>query len=252
MQMEWAYQISSLKPLLKDIGGVRNVLAELRRIGFKTLQLQWIDRSVDDEAVKEALLENGFTCIGIQEKTEDALQYMERCFRQMSLWQAEYFTISGIPEENMSRLGIYLFAWLLRQIDEEAEKIGARVTFHPLSTDYRKVDKVCAVYRLLEETGDRIQITPDFCHINRAGLSCSEIVRRYAGRCDLVHYKSYKKLPDGTVCLTPLGKGDQNWQEEYRACVETKVKYGFIEQEVWEGDPFDAVRESYDYAVKLR
>ena len=60
-------QISSFKPLMTTVEGVMDVFTRTRQIGYETIQVQWVDPSVPDEAVKDALVKNNWDCLSTQE-----------------------------------------------------------------------------------------------------------------------------------------------------------------------------------------
>ena len=84
----------------------------------------------------------------------------------------------------------------------------------------------------------------DLYHAYRAGLAPEAALRRWAGRVCMVHFKDYRPGPTGDT-LTPAGSGVIPWDAALRACRETQVPYGFVEQETWDGDPFRCLGQAF-------
>jgi sugar phosphate isomerase/epimerase len=58
----------------------------------------------------------------------------------------------------------------------------------------------------------------------------------------MVHFKDEKE-----GVLVPAGQGEVNWDGVVKACLEAKVPYGFVEQERWERDPYNCMKEAMDW-----
>ena len=55
----------------------------------------------------------------------------------------------------------------------------------------------------------------------------------------MVHFKDSR---DGH--LVPAGQGDTPWEGVAQACRDAGVEYAFVEQETWDGDPFQCLQEA--------
>lgn len=245
--MELGFQVSSLKPLLKSEEQVSEAFRKLKQIGYRHLQIQWISRDVADKAVARALEESKLRCIAMQDFYEDVAAGPERYLAQSRLWGSRYMTVSRIPPEYFSQEGLERFAAKLCDLAERFKAAGTALTFHPVSADYAPVDGICAVDRLMALLPEHIQLTICLYHAVRAGKDPVELLRRYAGRVDLVHFKNAAVFSDGTEALVPIGQGSIHWPPILRACQETGVKWGFAEQESWQKDPFLCAQESFQY-----
>jgi len=49
--------------------------------------------------------------------------------------------------------------------------------------------------------------------------------------------------------LVPAGQGQVNWAGVMEACRDTGVPYGFVEQEKWEKDPYECLKEALHWAA---
>jgi hypothetical protein len=47
--------------------------------------------------------------------------------------------------------------------------------------------------------------------------------------------------------LVPAGQGDTDWSGVVEACMESGVPFGFVEQEKWDRDPYDCMKEAMDW-----
>lgn len=58
----------------------------------------------------------------------------------------------------------------------------------------------------------------------------------------MVHFKDHR----GGI-LVPAGRGQVNWNGVAEACLDAGVGYGLAEQETWENDPYDCLREALQW-----
>lgn len=241
------FQVSSLKPHLTTSEGVLNSFRRLYDIGYRDLQLQWISPDVPDEFVAEALQDTHLTCISVQDKYPAVQDSFDRFIRQNILWNSKYMCVSGIPNQQLSLDGLKQYSAELCRIADIYREKGITLTFHPVSSDYAAIEGVPAVIRLMDSLPEDIQLTLDIYHTIKTGHNPVELMERYKGRVDMVHFKDSVLLPDGRDILMPIGQGRINWPDIFQTCHATGVKWGFAEQESWQKDAFECARESYEY-----
>lgn len=242
--MRLGFQVSSLKPLLTSGKGVADAFVELRKIGYRTLQIQWIDPSVPDEEVRDALLQTGLVCVSTQDYFERVEADLDRVIRQNQLWGSKLVTVSGIPKECFTAEGMRPFLKRLLRLYARLADEGLALTFHPRAMEFEPLGGMPAIDQVMDALPYDAQITLDLFHVEKAGLDLCGTVRRFAGRMDMVHFKN--AAPGGEE-LAPVGKGDIDWAPVAAMCKKAGVKWGFVEQETWKGDPFEAMRESFSY-----
>ena len=60
----------------------------------------------------------------------------------------------------------------------------------------------------------------------------------------MVHFK------DGIgKTLVPAGQGETRWDGVVRACLDAGVPYAFAEQETWDRDPYECLKEAMDWVA---
>jgi sugar phosphate isomerase/epimerase len=70
------------------------------------------------------------------------------------------------------------------------------------------------------------------------------------GRFPLLHVKDMVRGADGKVQLPVMGHGKMDYHPILRAA--TGLKYYFIEQEEYQMEPFEELREDAEYMRKLK
>ncbi len=239
--MKTGVQISSLKPVLTTEAQVREAFRRVAAMGSEAAQLQWVDPSVSVETVADAAEAAGMRCVSVQDFYEAVRAGKDYYIRLNGLTGGRWLCVSRVPDRLKSRPGLDAYAEELRALEAELEACGQSLCFHPVATDYTPIEGVCPVDYLLERL-PAMPLCLDLYHLNRTGACLPDWIRAHAGRIVMAHFKDAR---DGR--LVPAGQGETDWRGVAKACLDAGVEYGFVEQEQWEGDPFDRLREALDW-----
>ena len=98
-----------------------------------------------------------------------------------------------------------------------------------------------AVEYLLDHMPE-LMLCLDLYHLNRNCSNMPAFIRRWGKRICMVHFKDAV----GDI-LVPAGKGDTNWTGVVEACLAAGIPYAFVEQERWNKDPYDCLKEALDW-----
>lgn len=239
--MKNGIQVSSLKPLLKTAEQVQTAFHKMKDLGCGTVQLQWIDPSVASGDIAAALAESGMTSVSVQDFYEVIQNNFEYYVNLNAATGGKWLCVSRIPQRLKTAEGLDAFVEELRQMQKALDAYGQKLCFHPVSADFQAVPGMNAVEYLLTAMPE-LDVCIDLYHLNRNCADMPLFIRNYAGRVCMVHFKDGK---DGK--LVPAGQGDTNWAGVVKACLETGVPYGFVEQETWDRDPYDCLKEALDW-----
>lgn len=239
--MENGIQVSSLKPLLLTAQQIREAFAKMSSLGCRTVQLQWIDPSVPVEEVARAMAENRITSVSVQDFYNLILENPDYYIRLNALTGGTWLCVSRIPERLKYPEGLDLFIAELRALQNRLTPLGQKLCFHPVSGDFTAVPGLNAVEYLLEQMPE-LEICLDLYHLNRNCADMPGFIRRYAGRICMVHFKD--AIGDS---LVPAGQGETNWNGVVKACLDAGVPYAFVEQERWNRDPYDCLKEAMEW-----
>ena len=236
--MKIGIQVSSLKPVLKTPAQVRDAFARMAGLGCPYAQVQWIDLSVPIVDIAAAMEEFGVESLGIQDYYVLVMADLEYYVNLNTATGGRWLTVSRIPEECKSREGLDVYADALTALQEKLTPLGQKVCFHPVTPDYQAVPGINAVEYLMEKL-PWMDLCLDLFHLDKNCQDMPAFIRRYAGRIPMVHFKDHR---EGT--LVPAGRGQVNWDGVVDACREAGVGYGLVEQETWEGDPWDCLGQA--------
>jgi len=234
-------QISSLKPMLTTEEEVLAAFKAVRAMGCTTVQLQWIDPSVPVDFIAQSLRSAGLVSVSVQDFYEiirENKQYYIDLNRQTG---GAWMCVSRIPDRLKSRSGLDRYIEELRAFQSELSQYGQRLCLHPVGADFAPIEGIDPVEYLLEHMPE-LDICLDFYHLNKRGFDMPRWIGRYASRICMVHFKDEKE-----GVLVPAGAGDTDWTGVVAACLHAGVPYAFVEQEKWDRDPFDCLKEALDW-----
>jgi len=240
-------QISSVRKYLQTPQDVLDSFRKVSASGYRFIQIQWIAPEVPAEFIHDALKETHLECIGTQDYFDVVVPQLDEVVAQNDLWGGQYVCVSGIPERYHSYEGCLAFARELDQLALRLEGQGKILNFHPRAADVLAFDGKNSLEVILEHTHAPFQYLLDVYHLVKAGFDAVDWIHRVQGRNDLIHFKDFRRNPDGSEVLVPVGQGCIDWEPIFRACIETGVKYAFAEQESWLKDPFECLGECYTY-----
>lgn len=239
--MKTGIQVSSFKPVLLDAQQVAYAFRQMKDMGCRYVQLQWIDRSVSIGHIAACLAENEIQSVSVQDFYEVIREDPDYYIQLNAATGGTWMCVSRIPEERKSRGGLDAFAAELRAFQSRLDKFGQKLCLHPVSADFAPIDGIDPVEYLLDSMPE-LAIAADLYHLNR----CREMIpwlARYPGRVCMVHFKDENEKGE----LVPPGQGIVPWQGVADACRRIGVAYAFAEQERWEGDPFQRLKEGFDW-----
>ena len=136
-------------------------------------------------------------------------------------------------------------------LGKTAKKYGITLLYHNHDFEFKKVDGEYGLDILYKKVpAEYLQTELDTCWVNVGGENPADYIRKYNGRCEIVHLKDFvgqksenmysligikddgKKADKQCFAFRHLGAGVQNFPEILAACGECDVRWLVIEQDV--------------------
>ena len=120
--------------------------------------------------------------------------------------------------------------------------------FIRLPDGHNLLEKMCELFSP-EEYG----ITLDTYWVMAGGADPVFWLNALKGRLNCVHFKDMVyDATDLAVRMAPIGQGNMHYPAIVKACEDSGVEYGFVEQDhCYDQDPFDCLKKSLDYFRSL-
>jgi len=247
-----ALQLYTLRdPAKQDLAGT---LKKVREMGWEWVQWSGMP-NLSAEKIREALDTAGLKAIS----AHVGMEPFEKDFdTNLKFWKTVGVTHIG-PGGMMNDCKATLKDWLngARRLDELGAKLraaGIRLSYHNHAWELEKYpdDNRPKLDILMESTKPgNLCAELDLAWLYVGGADPAAYIRKFKGRCPLIHAKDVVKAKGGQKqAFKPLGQGELNWPEIFKAGDTSGVEWYVYEQDSGEGSPFDYTKASYDFLVK--
>jgi len=247
-----ALQLYTLRePAKKDLA---DTLKKVREMGWEYVQWSGMP-SLPAEKIRAALGGAGLKAIA----AHVGIEPFERDFdANVKFWKTVGVNDLA-PGGMMNDCKASLKDWLngARRLDSLGAKlraVGLRLSYHNHSFEFEKFpdDDRQKIDILMETTQPgNLNAELDLAWAYVAGADPAACIRKYRGRCPVVHAKDVVRAKDGRKQqFKPLGQGELDWPGVFAAGDEAGIEWYVYEQDSGEGSPFDFTHASYEFLVK--
>ena len=252
-------QLYSLREIIgQDVKGVIKKVAD---IGFKEVETYGYSSErgfwgLGVGEFKNLLRENGMSSpsghYGADDflakgGTENDFQYALDAANELG---QKYVIIPYIAESQRTSIDDYKrIAEKFNRVGELCKKAGLKFAYHNHAFEFQDFNGKTGFDVLLNQTDeDLVAFELDIYWVVRAGIEPGSLFRRHPGRFELWHIKDMdRQEPD---LNTEVGSGSVDYQEIFKHSKKSGVEHFIVEQENFELDPFQSLRQSFNYIQK--
>jgi sugar phosphate isomerase/epimerase len=213
-------------------------LKEIAAMGYPAVQMAWFASSAPDTPeLKRVLDDLGLAVAGchvLLEELEGRFAWeVERC-RQLGTRDVLVPWLS--PEQRPTdRAGWARLGERLEGLGRRCQELGARFSYHNHEFEYAKVGSETAIDVLLGGCDpELVKYEPDVYWIKAGGGDPVAEIRKYAGRCPLIHLKDMTAGP--TPTYAEVGEGIIDFGPIFAAAEAQGVEWYIAEQD-WTARP---------------
>lgn len=248
MALPIAIQLYSVRHEMKE--DVRATLEKIKKMGYDGVEFAGLFEK-DPADIKAMCKEIGLIPVSAHVNIREMLQDADATFANYAAIGMHYVAIPSLPTEY--RPGNEQFAEVIEKIKEigaVAKKYDIQLLYHNHDFEFVKLDGAYGLDILYREVSqDLLQTELDVCWVNVGGEDPADYIRKYAGRCPIVHLKDFwgeksenmyeligektvaaPKRPDGFE-FRPVGFGKQDMPSILRAAVESGATWVVVEQD---------------------
>ena len=242
-----AVQLYTLRSYLKTPGSVDRAFAKIRRIGYEAVQVSGVAAPV--EAVKKAADDNGLKICASHADSADLMNRPEKVIEQQNILGCLHTAFSCAEEyQVMDRESTLDFARDLEKAALALEKGGITLSYHNHNLEFARFGKDFAL-ELIYDNAPHLKAEIDTYWVQMGGCDPAEWVAKYPGRQILFHLKDFFPLPFANT-MAPVGTGNLNWNKIVAAAEKAGVQWFIVEQDRCAKDPFECLKDSFDYLTE--
>ncbi len=243
----------TMRDHMRTLEDYKETVKKVSEIGYKVLQMTRPDFiSLEDNIA--LLSQYGLCADSVYRPVQEVEKEAESAAREAEMYGCDVIRTNSIPEEmRRSAEGYREFAKMMNNSGRACKAVGLRYIYHFHAFEWIRFGGKRGIDILLEETDPEcVFFQPDVFWLTNAGTEPSVSLRMFAGRAFTMHVKDYAiRQLDGAIenvpyFFAPVGTGNLNWEGIRRTADEIGIKRYVVEQDMCEGDVFEAIRVSYD------
>ena len=268
MALPVAVQLYTLREEMK--GDMRATLEKVKALGYDGVEFAGLFGKTGEE-VRDMCQEIGLVPLSAHVPYVDMVEDITILETYKTIG-CKYVVVPYLKEEH--RPGTDAFAEVIeniKKIGAAANELGLTLLYHNHDFEFIKLDGKYALDILYEEVNATLlQTELDTCWVNVGGEVPAEYIKKYAGRCPIVHLKDFygEKSDDmyeligleatapkrpGNFEFRPVGSGVQDFPAILKSSEESGATWVVVEQDkaTMGLTPFESVEKSREYLRTL-
>lgn len=241
-----AAQLYTVREFMKTPEDIRASLKKVRDIGYTSVQVSGIGH-IEPKELKRITDELGLSICATHIPYKRFREDLENVIKEHQLYQCPYVGIGSMPPEFRNEEGFYRFAKEFDKIGAELKKNGLQFVYHNHRFEFEKFNGKLGLEILMDETGpENFWFLLDTYWVQSGGADPVRWIHKLKGRMGVIHFKDMAILNDQQI-FAEIGNGNLEWDSIIQACSETGIEWIAIEQDTCLGDPFDSLKQSYEF-----
>ncbi|WP_064505524.1 sugar phosphate isomerase/epimerase family protein [Defluviitalea phaphyphila] len=251
-----ALQVHSIREEAKK--DFKKSMKSVKDMGYDGVELAGL-YGYTPEYIKEHTDSIGLEIISAHVPYEEIIEDMKGTIEKYAFLGCEYIAVPYLEED--LRPGHDNFKLVLENIGKMGSLCKERnITLLYHNHDFEFVKMESGIYALdyiyNEIPKERLETELDTCWVKVAGESPVEYIRKYSGRCPLIHLKDFvgskSENMDKKFEFRPLGQGVQDIPSILKVSIESGAKWVVVEQDKHtQNKPMEDARISIEYLKKL-
>lgn len=227
-------------------------MGELARIGYDGVELAGLYGKSPEE-IREILDRRGLKAVSAHVPYDEFVKDLEGTVEAYRKIGCQYVAVPYLGGERWyGGSGYQETLSFLAVIAEKCKEAGMQLLYHNHTHEFARTEEggyqLDAFYEAAETAALAAEL--DLCWVKAGGADPAAYLRKYGGRCPLVHMKDFVR--DGEVTLVALGDGELDVGAAAAQAVESGAEWLVVEQDDHHfGSPMENMKKSIDCLKKL-
>ena len=247
---QFAVILYTLRDHLKTREDALRSFDKIAKIGYRSVQVSGMSQDLfPEEELLATLTERGLSICATHEPADAILGQTEAVIERVKKLGAKYTAYpypAGIDFNDDNSVDK-----LIKDLDEAGKKMaaaGITLTYHNHAVEFVKSRGKTVLARIYEETDPaNLKAEIDTHWVVRGGGTVLDWIEKLDGRLPLLHMKDFSIDIQQQPQFAEIGNGNMNFPAIVAAAEKAGCKHFIVEQDVCPGDPFDSIRQSFDY-----
>lgn len=245
--MKIAAQLYTIREFTKTPEDIKISLKKIRDIGYDTIQVSAFG-PIAPELLKQYCDEYGLQICVTHTPFDRIVNETDAVIAEHKLWNCGYIGLGAMPVQfHGGQAGYDEF---IKQLLPAAEKIrdaGLKFVYHNHRFEFERLENgMTGIEYLVSKTGqENFGLLADLYWVQAGGMSPIQFLKRFSDRLEVIHFKDMKVIKD-QIEFAEIYNGNMDYDEIYRICLDTGIKFAAVEQDICPGDPFDSLKISLE------
>lgn len=246
-----AVQLYTLRDHLKTPEEMKTTLERVRDIGYRAVQMSGVGE-IAPEAFAAMCADTDLTLCATHENWKTLIEDPEAIVARMKALGCD---LTAYPFPGNVDVGSEASVQqLIRNLTHSGKVLkdaGITLCYHNHALEFRKLGGKVILERIYEEVpADVLSAELDTYWVQLGGGDVVEWIHRLAGRQPIIHLKDCGVDADNKTAFREIGKGNLPWKRIIDAAENGGTRWFAVEQDSCPGDPFDSIRQSFDYIAE--
>jgi sugar phosphate isomerase/epimerase len=243
-----AAQLYTVRDFAKTPAEIALTLKKIRAIGYEAVQISGLG-PISEKELLAMLNGEGLACCATHEDGNTILNEPQRVVEHLNKLGCPltaYAWPGGIKFDTLP--DVKEFAARLNAAGKVLHEAGQILCYHNHHIEFRHLAGKPILEILFAETDPRyLQGEPDTYWVQHGGGDPVAWCERLKNRLPILHMKDYTVTTDNKATFAEIGNGNLNWPRIIAAAEAAGCKWFCIEQDTCPGDPFDSLKQSFEY-----
>lgn len=243
-----AAQLYTVRDFAKTPAEIAQALKRVRAMGYTAVQVSGIG-PIEPAELRRMLDGEGLTCCATHEDMHQILKDPAPLIEKLKALGCGY-TAYPFPagfdvhdEDSMLKL-----AAELNRVGELFHRAEITLSYHNHQLEFARLGSRTALDVIFANTDPAyLHAEIDTYWVQYGGGVPQDWCTKLAGRLSTIHMKDYGIDAKNSPVFKEIGAGNLNWPAIIRAAEGSGCHWFIVEQDVCPGDPFDSLKQSFDY-----
>jgi sugar phosphate isomerase/epimerase len=135
-------------------------------------------------------------------------------------------------------------ASILKNAAEKCKEAGLSFCYHNHAHEFKEIDGQYGLDVLFATSGESVLAEIDTYWVTRAGIDAPEYIRKYTGKCPIVHFKDMEAGENKD--FAEVGEGTMDFKAIAKAAEDAGSEWIVVEQDRCKRPALESVKISYD------
>ncbi|MCK4244961.1 MAG: sugar phosphate isomerase/epimerase [Candidatus Omnitrophica bacterium] len=243
-------QLYTLREYLKTPAEIAKTLKEVRKIGYRVVQISGLG-PIEPKELKRILDGEGLYPCSTHTGYEKIIKEPQKVIEEHKILGAPIVVCPGLPQELHNKEGYKKVALELTRVGKIFAENDLSLAYHNHGIELEKYEDKTGLEILYGESSpEYLQAEIDTYWVQYGGGDPAEWCLKLKGRLPILHLKDMG-IKDNKQMMMEVGEGNLNWEAIIKAAREAKTRWYLVEQDICQRPPIESLKISLENTKRM-